>query len=709
MKRAAFFLAVLGDWLLLSFGVVGAVLCPITALNLSCDTRTLVGCIVLLCLLAALLNRVRHVWPVRLAALLLWAAYVVLARKSLWNTALELASTALCRWRPTYAWLGTFAWEPTTFASQNATTVLFLLAAVLLVLLLSWTALRRHSLYWTLPLTVPSLLVSMAAEDTLPGTVPLLLLLSFWLGLALTRVLRRNRDVRSRLAVLLLPCAACAALAGLYVACSPATYVRPEAADDLQRKLVQTLADSGSFRFSETQRVSQQLTDLDLDELDGGSDSDMTILRVRSSAAGQLYLRGYSLRDYGGNTWSRADGPDEYADHFSLLTAGDGTETLEIRSVTDTSGLLYVPYGLCGDLPEEAQLLGDYAIAYSGDSYTLTYGTTPELDDTAYAQSVMTVADYLVVDLDPDQLAVLTAIGDEIRTNAAASSVDALADAVAAYVRNSAVYDLDTPANPDGTDFTLYFLQESHRGYCIHFASATTLLLRNLGIPARYVTGFAVSVDRANTWVNVRASDAHAWTEYFDGTQWVPLESTPGYDEIASLATEVEEPEISPADAEPAEPEPSDTTPEPSVSPTVSPTPESSEVPEPTTSDTVSNVTATRYAPVWLSWVLAVLLAVWVVLLRAWVIRRERHQRFTQRDPAKAFAALWAYALRLERFGVTLPPEIVSLAEKARFSREGATEDDRRALAQFVRTQCRALYAAASRPRRLVLQFWTVL
>jgi hypothetical protein len=120
-------------------------------------------------------------------------------------------------------------------------------------------------------------------------------------------------------------------------------------------------------------------------------------------------------------------------------------------------------------------------------------------------------------------------------------------------------------------------------------------------------------------------------------------------------------------------------------------------------------VTATRYAPVWLSWVLAVLLAVWVVLLRAWVIRRERHQRFTQRDPAKAFAALWAYALRLERFGVALPPDLIALAEKARFSREGATEDDRRALAQFVRTQCRALYAAASRPRRLVLQFWTVL
>jgi transglutaminase-like putative cysteine protease len=706
----AFFLAVLGDWLLLSFGVVGAVLCPITALSLSCDTGTLVGCIVLLCLLAALLNRVRHLWPVRLVSLLLLAAYIVRCRRTLWNTALQLASTALSRWRPTYAWLGYFSWEPTTAASQNATTVLFLLAAALLVLLLSWTALRRHSLYWTLPLTVPSLLASMASEDAMPGVVPLLLLLAFWLGLALTRALRNNRDVRSRLAALILPCIACAALAGLYYACSPATYTRPVAADEAQRRIVQFLADSGSFQRTETQRVSQQLTDLDLDELDGGTDSDMTILRVRTSGTGQLYLRGYSLRDYGDNTWSRANGPDGYTDQFALLTAGDGTETVEIRSVTDTSGLLYVPYGLCGELPEEAQLLGDYAISYSGTRYTLTYGATPEIGTTAYAQAVMTSADYLTVDLDSDQLAALTAIGDEILSTVSSTAVADVANAVAAYVRNSAVYDLDTPANPDGTDFTLYFLQESHQGYCIHFASATTLLLRNLGIPARYVTGYSVSVSRANTWVNVRASDAHAWTEYFDGTQWVPLESTPGYDEIASLATDVEEPEISPAVSETTEPEPSDITPEPSDSPTVSPTPETSASPDITEPvATTSTVTATRYAPVWLSWVLAVLLAVWVVLLRAWVIRRERHQRFTQKDPEKAFAALWAYALRLERFGVTLPPDMVALAEKARFSREGATEDDRRALAQFVRTQCRALYAAASRPRRLVLQFWTVL
>jgi transglutaminase-like putative cysteine protease len=65
---------------------------------------------------------------------------------------------------------------------------------------------------------------------------------------------------------------------------------------------------------------------------------------------------------------------------------------------------------------------------------------------------------------------------------------------------------------PSGVSPLEDFLFRTRAGHCEYFATATVLLLRAGGIPARYATGYAVhewsSLERR--WV-VRASDAHAW------------------------------------------------------------------------------------------------------------------------------------------------------------------------------------------------------
>ena len=121
----------------------------------------------------------------------------------------------------------------------------------------------------------------------------------------------------------------------------------------------------------------------------------------------------------------------------------------------------------------------------------------------------------------------------------AASRTAQLLDAAAAY-------DPDTPAMPgDYSDFMAYFLSEG-RGYCIHFATAGALLLRMQGIPARYVTGYAVWLDASGQGAALD-SDAHAWVEvYIDGYGWYPVEMTPGYaggEDGVSLAGAAEETE----------------------------------------------------------------------------------------------------------------------------------------------------------------------
>ncbi len=73
-----------------------------------------------------------------------------------------------------------------------------------------------------------------------------------------------------------------------------------------------------------------------------------------------------------------------------------------------------------------------------------------------------------------------------------------------------------------------YFLNQRRAGHCEYFATATVLLLRTIGIPARYATGYAVEEFSALEEVYlVRRRHAHAWTlAYVDG-QWLELDTTP--------------------------------------------------------------------------------------------------------------------------------------------------------------------------------------
>lgn len=83
---------------------------------------------------------------------------------------------------------------------------------------------------------------------------------------------------------------------------------------------------------------------------------------------------------------------------------------------------------------------------------------------------------------------------------------------------------------PENEDRLGYFLGSRPAAHCEYFATATVILLRLGGVPARYVTGFYVQEQNAidNSWL-ARRKDAHAWVEAYDDEtkQWVIVESTP--------------------------------------------------------------------------------------------------------------------------------------------------------------------------------------
>lgn len=88
-------------------------------------------------------------------------------------------------------------------------------------------------------------------------------------------------------------------------------------------------------------------------------------------------------------------------------------------------------------------------------------------------------------------------------------------------------YDASPPRLPYDRDINDYFLFESKRGFCIHFASAMVILARACGLPARYTEGYSVSEPADSNRYYVRAKDAHAFPEiYISGVGWMVFEPT---------------------------------------------------------------------------------------------------------------------------------------------------------------------------------------
>ncbi len=86
-----------------------------------------------------------------------------------------------------------------------------------------------------------------------------------------------------------------------------------------------------------------------------------------------------------------------------------------------------------------------------------------------------------------------------------------------------------SPGTLPGRDPLDAFLFERRRGFCEHYASALTALMRAAGVPARVVSGY-----HGGTWVeplggqgylDLRRRDAHAWSEvWLAGRGWIRVD-----------------------------------------------------------------------------------------------------------------------------------------------------------------------------------------
>ena len=89
------------------------------------------------------------------------------------------------------------------------------------------------------------------------------------------------------------------------------------------------------------------------------------------------------------------------------------------------------------------------------------------------------------------------------------------------------MYSLYQDRRSDGQGPLAHFLGETHAGHCEYFATATVLLLRSAGIPARYAVGFSMNEGHGDAWI-ARGRDAHAWCLVWVNGHWQDFDTTPG-------------------------------------------------------------------------------------------------------------------------------------------------------------------------------------
>lgn len=299
---------------------------------------------------------------------------------------------------------------------------------------------------------------------------------------------------------------------------------------------------------------------------------------------GTVYLRGYHCTDYVDGCWKQEyDDFEDVCEQLDLNEEQGAQRLMQLRynaaqaylnkdviydiQYTDLRSIYaYLPYGVKPD-EKSYSLQADYVAkkslgkdrivgrGWKQPNYGAKVGSTKSLftyDQQLFdAYNAYALERYLEV---PDHMERVKATADYIRRNNTeemgmlratvdrATNVNKarmnLAEKVAQRIKGLATYSMDLDELPKGEDAVEYFLITGKKGYCIHFASAGALILRELGIPARYVYGYvakngSLQKDGSGYIASVLDSYAHAWVEiYLDNYGWVPVEMTPGYSQM---------------------------------------------------------------------------------------------------------------------------------------------------------------------------------
>jgi len=233
------------------------------------------------------------------------------------------------------------------------------------------------------------------------------------------------------------------------------------------------------------------------------------------------YWRGPVLWDFDGRTWSA--GMSHLAASPEKPLAGPSYRYSVVLEPHNHHWLFALE--TAQTVPERARMTLDHQILYTAPVRsrlrydvvsTIATGLAPDEERSALLRAVR-----LPVGSNPRAVA----LAQEWRSRGGAD-VEIVQRALAFLRQGKFTYTLEPPLL--GTDSVDEFLFATKAGFCEHFSSSFTFLMRAAGVPARVVTGYqGGELNPVDLIVTVRQSDAHAWSEVFlRGRGWVRIDPT---------------------------------------------------------------------------------------------------------------------------------------------------------------------------------------
>ncbi len=581
-----------------------------------------------------------------------------------------------------YGW-GVFQWSEWHLLLSDATPAL-LLVAFPVVLSVSVSTAYGYALLGAVPACLP-LVLCLLLKDTVPAPFCLGLLLFALVLILLTHGIRRRSRAQADLLSLMLLLPVMLGLLALFLCVPRDTYHGQEGAQALEDMVKDFFSIQEEVPLPQMAAGDQE-KQVQLDQVGKRENGDGKIMTVRADSSGTLYLRGAAYDYYDGKTWRSTPGWNSWSLYYNSNSSMLKSVNIQTEKVHSVMYFTYAPFDnehrVVGGRIRNDQNLKTYTMRYRDP---ITYD--PSLDDRNDDIGGEQLMEYLQL---PEATRVTAESILRSRVGVPTETTNAgqtwkNAQHIASWVSTRAKYNLDAPKMPaNEEDFALWFLEKAKIGYCTHFATACTVLLRAAGIPAQYVTGYMVEA-KAGRPTSVTEKHAHAWVEVFiNGVGWVVLEPTPGGGQQGSTYVPPEQ----------TEPQTTENT--VAVTPTVTTQPEETTLstrPEETTggetteghthlpstgetagfggTDGPQGVAGGEMKPMLKAvLVLAAAIALLLGIVLQWRVRVAlRYGRLHRGDSNKMALRRWGVVERMARFaGQEAPEEAFWIAQKARFS-----------------------------------------
>ena len=286
--------------------------------------------------------------------------------------------------------------------------------------------------------------------------------------------------------------------------------------------------------------------------------NDQVVLRLWTSSP-PTYLKAASYEKYVGGLWKLPISPVknilpayyqvdyavfEVADSLTRATERREVEQVWVQSTLNNFGFVFAPYGAVGFAVKDVDSLSYYAGGMvqgldgngkRSDWYYFRCGsedcTLPDSLRMPDEKDLLLGARNIpLIDTVIEAMALRDTTGDSLGDSLhGVKTLEKIRD----YFREEFTYSLSIPglrrrfgSNSGGDPLAAFW--HTKQGYCEYYATLSVLVLRRLGIPARYATGFVrPEVKKGRPYAVFRRKNSHAWAEAFVDGHWVVFDPTP--------------------------------------------------------------------------------------------------------------------------------------------------------------------------------------